>query len=200
MADERPQIAVARTSCTSYPDTPAVPSNAAVNVLNRAHSITADVDMPKGGADGAVLSRGDVHGGYCLYVQGGKLLYVHNHVGMEFMHVESSIVVPTGWHKLRFAFELTGKSDIVCGKGTPARGQLDIDGKLVGQGDMPLTMPLTIGLAGGVVCGAESGSPVRDKFKPLFKFSGKLYGVTMDVTGDLNVVTEPAMNIAMARQ
>ena len=74
-----------------------------------------------------------------------------------------------------------------------------MDGKLVGQGDIPLTMPITIGLAGGIVCGADSGSPVWEKYKPPFKFTGTLYGVTVDVSGELIKDTESEIRMAMAR-
>jgi arylsulfatase len=200
LADPRPQIAVARTSYTYYPGTQMVPNNAGPNVLNRPHSVTADVEIPKGGAEGALLSAGDVQGGFCLYMQGGKLHYVYNYVGSNFYHVESNVAVPEGRHKLRFEFEVTGKPDIAKGKGAPGRGQLYIDGKLVGQVDIPLTMPLTVGLAGGIVCGADSGSPVWDKYKPPFKFTGTLFGTTVDVSGEMIVDTEAAMRVAMARQ
>ena len=82
---QRPQIAVARTSYTYYPGTQMIPTNAGPNVLNRPHSITADVEIPKGGAEGALLSAGDVQGGYCFYVQAGKLHYVYNYVGSELL-------------------------------------------------------------------------------------------------------------------
>ncbi len=97
-ADPRPQIAVDRTSYTYYPGTQMVPANAGPNVLNRPHSITADVEIPKGGAEGVLLSAGDVQGGYCFYVQGGKLHYVYNYVGSDFYHVESNVAVPEGRH------------------------------------------------------------------------------------------------------
>ena len=71
------------------------------------------------------------------------------------------------------------------GKGAPGRGQLYIDGKLVGQVDVPLTMPLSLGLGGGFVCGADTGSPVWDKYESPFKFTGTLYSATVDVSGDL---------------
>jgi hypothetical protein len=61
-------------------------------------------------------------------------------------------------------------------------------------------MPLTIGLAGGIVCGADAGSPVWDKYKPPFKFTGRLYGVTVDVSGELIKDSEAEMRMAMARQ
>ena len=199
-ADERPQIALARTSYTYYPDTQTVPNNAAVNTMHRPHSITADVDIPKGGAEGVLLSHGDVQGGYSFYVQGGKLHYVYNYVGAHFSHVESTVPVPEGRHKLRFEFEVTGKPDIPHGKGAPGMGQLYIDNKLVGQAEIPLTMAVMIGICGGVTCGADSGSPVWDKYQPPFKFSGKLFSTTVDVSGDLIKDEAQAMKVIMARQ
>jgi len=79
-----------------------VPANAGPSVLNRPHRITVDVDIPKDGAEGALLSADDVQGGYCFYVQGGKLHYVYNYVGSQFFHVESNVPVPEGRRKLRF--------------------------------------------------------------------------------------------------
>ena len=124
IAEPRPQIAVDRTSYTYYPGTQMIPANAGANVMNRSHSITADVDIRKGGAEGALLSAGDVQGGFCLYVQGGKLHYIYNYVGSEFYRVESNVAVPEGRHKLRLEFEVTGKPDVGNGKGAPGRAQL----------------------------------------------------------------------------
>jgi arylsulfatase len=144
-ADPRPQIAVARSSYTYYAGTQMVPINAAPSVLNRPHSITADVDIPKEGAEGALLTAGDVQGGFALYVQEGKLQYVYNYVSSRFFHGESNVPVPEGRHQLKLEFEVTGKPDVKSGKGAPGRAQLYIDGKLVGQVDVPLTMPLSLG-------------------------------------------------------
>ncbi len=199
-ADERPQIAVARTSYTYYPGTQMVPTNAGPNVLNRPFSLTADVDIPAGGAEGALLSAGDVQGGYSFYVQNGKLQYVYNYVGSHFFHVESNVPVPEGRHKLRFEFEVTGVPEVMHGKGAPGVGQLYIDDKLVGQVDIPLTMPLSLGLGGGIVCGADSGSPVWDKYEPPFRFSGTLYSVTVDVSGEMIIDDEQTLKMVMARQ
>ncbi len=41
--------------------------------LNRTHTITADVEIPEGGAQGALVSFGGTDGGYSLYIQDGKL-------------------------------------------------------------------------------------------------------------------------------
>ena len=198
--DPRPQIAVARTSYTYYPGTQMVPTNAGPNVMNRPYSITADVDIPKGGSEGVLLSAGDVQGGLSFYVQAGNLQFVYSYVGSEFFHVESNVPVPTGRHKLRCEFEVTGKMDYPHGKGAPGRGHLYIDDKPVGQGDIPLTMAVLMGLAGGMVCGADTGSPVWDKYKPPYKFTGTLYSTTVDVSGEAIRDTEAEMRVHMARQ
>ena len=199
LAEERPQIAKATSKATYYPGTQMVPTNASPNVLNRPHTLTAEVDMPAG-AEGALISAGDVQGGFCFYVQGGKLHYVYNYVGASFSHIESTATVPEGRHTLRFEFETTGAPDNKYGKGAPGTRPIYIDGKLVGRGDIPLTMPLAIGLAGGFVCGADSGSPVWDKYAPPFKFTGKLHSVTVEVEGEQIKDDAHALKMALARQ
>jgi arylsulfatase len=199
-ADPRPQLAVARQSYTFYPGTQMVPINAGPAMLNRSHSITADVEIPNGGAEGCLLSAGDVQGGYSFYVQGGKLRYVYNYVGSLFFHAESDAMVPEGRHKLRFEFEKTGELDVAKGKGAPGKAQLYVDGKLVGQADVPVTNPLSLGLGGGIICGADSGSSVCDKYEPPFKFTGTIYTVTVELEGDLIRDVESEVRIAMARQ
>ena len=198
--DERPAIAKDRTSYTYYPRTQEVPVNAAARILNRPHSITADVDIPKGGAEGVLVSQGGIDGGYSFFVQGGKLRYTYNYVARTFYHIESNIPVPQGRHKLRYEFEVTGKPDILKGKGAPGRGQLYIDGKLVGQTDMPVTCPIMLGLASGVAVGTDPGAPVTDEYKPPYPFTGTLYNVTFDVSGELIKDSEAEMRAVMARQ
>jgi len=198
--DERPVIAKDRTSYTYYPGTQEVPVNAAARIINRSHSITADVEIPEGGAQGVLISQGGIDGGYTFYVRGGKLRYAYNYVARNFYHIESVAPVPEGRHKLRFEFEVTGKPDIFKGKGAPGRGQLYIDNELVGQLDMPVTCPIMLGLASGVAVGADPGAPVIREYRPPFAFNGTIYSVTIDVSGKLIQDTEAEMRAVMARQ
>jgi hypothetical protein len=200
LVEPRPQIAVARESYTYYPGTQPVPANAGPIVLNRAHSITADAEILKGGAEGVLLSAGDVQGGFAFLVKDGKLRYIYNYVGSDFFRVESKAAVPQGRHKLRFEFEPTGKPDVSHGKGAPGRARLYVDDKLVGEGDIPLTMPLSLGLGGGMVCGCDAGAPVSTEYKPPFAFTGKLHSVTVDVSGELTKDPEAEMRVVMAHQ
>lgn len=181
-----------------------MPENVAVKVLNRAHSFTAEVDMPKGGAEGVILCHGGNSGGYSLFVKDGKLHYVHNYVGAQEFHIESTQEVPKGKCKLRYEFEPTGKPDVAKGKGAAGRGQLYVNGKLVGQGDLPVTVPLLLGLGGGLSVGRNPGSAVSSLYQPPFAFTGRILKVTADVTGKMIQDTEEEAKAhakaAMARQ
>jgi arylsulfatase len=196
--DERPQIAVDRKSYTYYPGTQVVP--APPSTLNRPHSITADVEIPAAGAEGVLLSMGGVDGGYSFYLKDGKLCYVHNYVGKEIMIVRSKDSVPAGRHKLRFEFEPTGAPDIRKGKGSPGRAQLYIDKKLVGQMEMAVTTPMSYGIGAGLSVGADVGSPITTDYRAPFSFAGKLYTVTVDVSGEVIQDDELTMRKIMARQ
>ncbi len=196
---ERPQIAKGRTRYVYYQDTQTVPPFAAVRVLNRSHSITADVEIPRGGAEGVLLCQGTGAGGYAFYVKDGKLQYVHNYVSRALYQVVSVESVPEGRHQLRFEFEVTGQPDMPKGKGTPGRGQLYIDGKLVGDAEIPVTTPFAFN-PGGLTCGANPGLPVTPEYPSPFKFTGKIYNVTVDVSGDLIKDAEAELRLVMARQ
>jgi arylsulfatase len=198
--EERPQIAADRSSYTFFPGTQEVPVNAAANIINRPHSITADVEIPEGGAEGVLISQGGIDGGYSFYVKDGKLQYLYNYVARTFYHVESNTPVPTGKHQLRYEFEVTGKPDVLKGLGAAGLGQLYIDGELVGQVEMEVTNPIMLGLASGVAIGADPGSPVTDKYQAPFDFSGVIHTVTVDVSGELIHDSEAEMRAIMARQ
>ena len=199
-ADERPRIAVDRTSYVFYPGTQPVPATATVNVLNRPHSITADVEVPPGGAEGVLLSQGGNDGGFSLYVQDGRLCYAYNYVGNKLYHVRSVETVPEGRHQLRFEFEVSGKADIANGKGAPGKGQLYFDGRLVGQADIKLTNPLAIGLLSFIVCGMDTGAPVTPEYKTPFAYTGTIHSVTVDASGELIKDAEAEVRMILARQ
>ena len=199
-ADQRPQIAVGRTSYTFYPGTQEVPVNAAANVMNRPYSITADVEIAEGD-EGVLISQGGIDGGYSLYVQDGRLQHLYNYVARTYFHVASQETIPTGRHQLRYEFELIGEPQVLQGKGAPGLGQLYIDNELVGQVEISVTNPIMLGLASGVAIGRDEGSPVTmEHYEGPFPFTGKIHTVTVDVSGDLIVDTEAQMRAIMARQ
>src|SRR2546421_8179558 len=73
---------VSRTPQYVYrPGTPTLPFFVGPRVLNRPHAITADTEIPDGGAEGVLLCQGSAVGGWSFYVKDGKLCYTHNYVG-----------------------------------------------------------------------------------------------------------------------
>jgi hypothetical protein len=70
--------------------------------------------------------------------------------------ISTDATIGEGRHELRFEFEPTAPPDIAHGKGTPARGQLYVDGKLAAQGDLPVTIPLNIGIVAGLSVGRDA--------------------------------------------
>ncbi len=196
---EKPLIALPRDRYVYRPNTQSVPNFAAPKVLNRPHSITADVEIPEQGAEGVLLSQGTAAGGYSFYVKDGKLRYVHNYVGRQLLEVESEDVLPAGKHALRFEFEPTGEPDLSKGAGAPGRLQLYVDGTLVGDADAAITTPFMFN-PGALTCGANPGSPVTPDYEGPFTFTGTLHSVTLDVSGDLITDPEAELRFHLARQ
>lgn len=196
----RPQLTRDRTHYTFFPHTSPIPENVAPRLFNRAYSITADVEIPRGGASGALISYGGNAGGYSFFIKDRRLWFVHNYLGVREMSVVSNVDVPEGKTSLRFEFEPTGAPDIAHGKGTPGHAQLYINRKLVGEAEFPITVPLTMGLGGGLCCGKDPGSPVSTQYVSPFEFTGRIDKLVVDVSGDLIRDTEAEMHAAMAHQ
>ena len=199
MIAEKPLVAAPRDSYTYRPGTQSIPFFAGPSVLNRLHSITADVDIPAGGAQGVLLCQGTAAGGYSLFIKDRKLRYVHNYVGRAVYAVESGEALKPGRHTLRFEFEPTGQPDMQHGRGAPGRLQLYVDGTLAGNAEAPVTTPFVLN-PGALTCGANPGSPVTDDYASPFKFTGTIRSVTVDVSEDLIHDAEAELRMHMARQ
>lgn len=183
MTVQRPRVASRGERYVYFPSTAQVPAEATANVLNRPHRITAIVEIPPGGAEGVLLSQGGNTGGYSLYVKDRKLHYVHNYVGAQEFHLESTEPVPEGRVELAFDFQPSGKPDVAKGKGAPGVGKLYIGRKLVAEADIPVTVPLTFSLSVGLNCGRDYGPPVTRAYRPPFEFTGYLEQVELEVAG-----------------
>jgi len=199
LADERPQLAPPRDLYVYYPHTSVVSNKIAPRILNRPHSITATVEIADG-AEGVLVAQGSSSGGYALYMKDHKLHYAYNYLGVQQFHVASDATVGDGKHELRVELEPTGKADIASGRGTPARAQLYIDGKLAGQGNLPVTIPLDIGITDGLSCGRDEGSTVTSDYRGPFQFTGTLEKIVVDVSGELIEDRDAQMRSVMAHQ
>jgi arylsulfatase A-like enzyme len=199
MVAEKPLVAPPRDHYTYRAGTQSTPFFAAPRVLNRPHSITAQVDIPEHGAQGVLLCQGTAAGGYSLYIKDDKLHYVHNYVGRGLYGVHSEDGLPTGTHEIRFEFEPTGPPDLAAGRGAPGTAQLYVDGELVGAAEIPVTTPFMLN-PGALTCGANPGSPVTSDYASPFTFTGTIDHVTVDVSGHLIKDDEAELRAHLARQ
>ena len=157
-----------------------LPAAVGPRVLNRPHSITADVEIPAAGAEGVLLCQGANNGGFVFYVKDQRLHYAHNYLSRAIYQVSSPDPLPEGRHRLRFEFEPTGEPDFPNGRGAPGRAQLYVDDQLVAQTDIPVTVPIAFN-PGGLSCGANPGAPIVTDYRSPFRFTGTLHRVTVDV-------------------
>ena len=162
-----------------YPNTPEIPETGAANLKNRSHSITAEVVIPAGGAEGVLLAHGGLTAGYSFYVQDNKLHYVHNFLGLAQFYVHSNVDVPRGECTLRFELEKTGEHQ--------GQGKLFINGDPVGEAEIERTVPIAFGINEGLTCGYDNGLPVIKEYEVPFTFTGKLKRVVVIPHGEVAV-------------
>lgn len=173
--DQRPSNRPA-TIATYYPGTTQTPRNSAPNFRNRSFSLTADVELPSGGAEGVLLALGGRFSGFSFFVQNNRLSFVYNFFGLERYSIVSTEQLPKGSAKLRMEFTSTGNNS-----GTAA---LFINERKVGEGAIPKTVPLTFGLSEGMTAGRDPSTPVTESYQSPFVFTGKLTKVVMELKED----------------
>jgi arylsulfatase A-like enzyme len=200
LLEERPQVAPDRQCHVYYQGTQVVPGSAAPQLLNRPHTIGIEVDHPGAGADGVLLSMGGNDGGFAIYVRDGVLIYGYNYVAALYFHVRASSPLPAGEHLLCVEVRPTGPAEVAAGKGAPAHVRLLVDGALVGEGDLPVTIPLSLSLTAGLAVGRHPGSPVLPDHKPPFAYPGRIRRALVDVSGAPIEDPQAWIRQALARQ
>jgi arylsulfatase len=181
----RPTIASPRDQLVWYPDAAPVYFGASPRLYNRPYSITADVTIPDGGADGILATHGGRHGGYAFFVLDGRLHHIYNFVGLERFRVAGDDVLGAGEHELRYEFAPTGAPDLGAGHGSPGNSLLYVDGRLVAARALPYTTTNRMAPV-GFSCGyAAYDSVDPDVYIAPFRFAGTIHRVTIDISGDL---------------
>jgi len=151
--------------------------NAFINVKNRSVTITADLVIPKGGANGVILAQGGRFGGWSLHMKGGKLAYSYNFLGLERTTVSASTAVSVGKATVKMDFAYDGGG---AGKGGTVT--LFVDGKKVGQGRIARTQPGIFSVDDASDVGMDEGTPVIEDYQPKStKFTGTIRKVVVDV-------------------
>jgi arylsulfatase len=175
--------------------------NAVLNLKNKSHSVTAQIEVPASGCEGVIIAQGANIGGWALYAKGGKLKYCYNLMGIQQFFAESAGPLPAGEHQVRMEFQYEGGG---LGKGGTV--SLFVDGKKVGEGKVAATAAMVFSADDGLDVGEDTGAPVSPDYGPHGNhFTGRIKGVELAIAEaaeaiDHLVVPEEAMRLAMARQ
>ena len=175
--------------------------NCVVNIKNKSHAVTAEIVVPKSGAEGVIVAQGGNIGGWSLYAKAGKLKYCYNLGGVLYFYAEGASPLPEGEHQVRMEFAYAGG-----GLGKGGKVTLYYDGKKVGEGEVPMTQAMVFSADDGCDVGVDNGSPVSPDYKARGnEFNGVVKGVQLaigEAADSVNHLVKPreAVRVAMARQ
>jgi arylsulfatase len=163
-----------------------IPHGDAPNLLNTSYTITADIDVPQGGAEGMIQTNGGRFGGYGLYLLKGKPVFVWNLLDLKRVRWESPDALSPGRHTIEFGFNYDGLGfatlafNNMSGLGHGGTGALKVDGKVVATQTMDRTVPLILQWDETFDIGADTGTPVDDRdYQVPFPFTGKINKLTI---------------------
>jgi arylsulfatase A-like enzyme len=174
----RPDVMGGRTSLTLGEGMTGMMENVFIDIKNRSKTITAELEIPDGGANGVIIAQGGRFGGWSLYLKDGKPAYTYNFLGLNQYTVAASDPLPKGKATLVFDFAYDGG-----GLGQGGTGTLSVNGRKIADGRIDRTQPrifsadetadVGVDEATPVVAGIGEGSQTR--------FTGKIEKVKIEV-------------------
>lgn len=148
-----------------FPETGSAPS-----LLNRSYTITAEVEIPQGGAEGMLMTDGGRFAGYGFYLLKGRPVFTWNLVALERVKWQGKDALAPGKHTLEFEWKYDGP-----GLGKGGTGALRVDGQVVDSHPMPRSLPITLMWDETFNVGLDTGTSVDDQdYQVPFKFTGKI--------------------------
>ena len=175
-ATPRPSATAGKTVFTYSGESSGLPYSDAPDIVNKSYSITAEVEIPQGGAEGMLNTLGGRFGGYGLYLVKGKPVFTYVQLTTERFRWESSSALTPGKHTIVFDFKYDG------GIGKGGTGVLSVDGKAVASKTIPYTIPFAVTLDETFDVGVDTRMGVDDNdYLPPFRFTGKLVKLTVNL-------------------
>jgi arylsulfatase len=182
----RPNITAGRSEFVYTKPMTGLPQGDSPLLLNTSYTITADLEIPKDGAEGMILTSGGRFAGYGFYLLKGKPVFTWNLVDLKRVRWEGAEALTPGKHTLVFDFKYDGLGagtlafDNMSGIGRGGTGVLKVDGKEVATQKMERTLPLVLQWDESFDIGSDTGTPVDDKdYQCPFKLTAKLNKLTI---------------------
>jgi arylsulfatase len=173
----RPDLMGERTSLTLSEGMTGMSENVFINIKNRSLSITAEVEIPEGGAKGVILAQAGRFGGWSFYFKDGKPVYCYNFLGLQEYKVAAPQALAAGKATIRMNFDYDGGG---IGKGGVAT--LLVNNEKVASGRIERTQPTIFSADEGAGVGIDDATPVTTDYKERDNaFTGKILKVVIDV-------------------
>lgn len=175
-----------RTSLTVYEGMTGMSENVFINTKNRSHTITAEVEISEGGANGVILAQAGRFGGWSLYLKDGKPVYTYNFLGLERFNIAAAQPLTPGKATIRYEFASDGP-----GMGKGGTGTILVNGQKAAEGRIEHTQCCGYSADEGADVGVDEGTPVTEDYKERDnQFTGKIHSITIEVketkTADTN--------------
>jgi arylsulfatase len=184
----RPNITAGRNEFVYTRPMVGLPQGDSPFLLNSSYTITADIDVPAGGAEGMILTSGGRFAGYGFYLLKGKPVFLWNLIDLKRIKWEGPEALAPGKHVLEFDFKYDGLGlgtlafNNMSGLGRPGTGTLKVDGKAVQTIKMERTLPMILQWDESFDIGSDTLTGVNDAdYKPPFALTAKLNKLTIRV-------------------
>jgi len=180
----RPSAIAGKTEFTYQGENANIPVGNAPSIMNKDYTITAEITVPKGGAEGMIATMGGRFGGYGLYLLKGKPVFTYNLLDLERYRWEGGVggkvgedwfgrALKPGKHTIVFDFKYNGP-----GPGKGGTGVMTVDGKEFAKKTIPHTIPMLMAIDESFDIGSDTRSGVDDSYKLPFHFTGTIDKLT----------------------
>ncbi|WP_436637973.1 arylsulfatase [Microbaculum sp. FT89] len=191
----RPNITAGRTEFVYTRPMIGLPQGDSPLLLNTSYTVTAEIEVPEGGAEGMILTSGGRFAGYGFYLLKGKPVFLWNLVDLERIKWEGQEALTPGKHTVEFDFQYDGLGtgtlayNDFSGVGRSGTGTLKVDGKAVDTKKMEKTLPMILQWDESFDVGSDTLTGVNDAdYTPPFALTAKLDKLTIKM--DRPVLTE----------
>jgi arylsulfatase len=172
-----------------------------LNIKNKSHAVTAEVEVPESGAEGVIIAQGGAFAGWSLYTVNGTVRYCYNLLGLQRFTIEVDRPIPAGTHQVRMEFSYDGG-----GLRKAARCGCSSTGTGVGKGRVEATISVVFSADETADIGRDTASPVSDDYHgESSSFTGRVNWVQIDLGEDADdadhlITPEERLRVVMARQ
>jgi arylsulfatase len=185
LAQPRPNITAGRSEFVYTRPMVGLPLGDSPSLLNTSYTVTAEITVQQGGAEGMIVTCGGRFGGYGFYLLKGKPVWNWNLLDLKRVRWESPEALAPGKHTLEFDFKYDGLGpgtlafNNVSGIGRGGTGVLKVDGKEVASQKLEHTIPLLLQFDESFDIGSDTLAGIDDGD----------YQVPFDLTAELNKLT-----------